>query len=83
MEHNEEIKIAVLEEQMKTMNLSMSEIKNDVKEMKISLSDGYVRLADFNPIKIEVDKLKYWQAKTIGMAAGSAAVIDLLLRFWK
>jgi len=77
----EEVKIAVLEEQMKNMVKSVDTLSIKIDALTTKVDDNYVKKADFEPIKLEVDKLKYWQAKTIGYAAGAAAVIDLVLRF--
>jgi len=77
----EEVKIAVLEVQMGNITKSVDNLSSKIEALTTKIDDNYIKKEDFNPVKAEVEKLKYWQAKTIGYAAGAAAVIDIFLRY--
>ncbi len=83
LQPKEEIKVAVLEVQMGNMTKSVDNLGMKIDDLTKKIDDNYVKKEDFNPVRVEVEKLKYWQAKSIGYGAGAAAVVDLLLRYFK
>lgn len=81
MEQPEQIKVAVLEEQMKTMSKGFDILGVKIDSLKDTIDNNYVKKEDFKPVKDSVDSLKLWQAKVIGMAAIVAVVVDYAIRF--
>ncbi len=77
----EEVKVAVLEVQMANMTKAVDSLGSKIDSLTQKIDDNYVKKEDFNPVKLEVDNLKYLNAKIIGYATGAAAVIDLVLRY--
>ncbi len=76
----EEVKVAVLEEQMKNMVKSVDVLASKIDTLTTKVDDNYVKKEDFNPVKAEVDKLKLQYAKMAGIAVACAAIVDLVIR---
>lgn len=84
MEQPEQIKVAVLEEQMKTLSKGLDVVASKIDVLTDKIDNNYVKKEDFKPVKDTVEALKYWQAKTIGYATGIGLVIELVFKYlWK
>lgn len=81
MENNEQIKVAVLEEQMKTLGEGFKTLGNKIDNLTDKIDNNYVKKEDFNPVKATVESLKLWQAKVVGMALVVAVVVDYAIRY--
>lgn len=80
MEQVEQIKVAVLEEQMKSISISVDKLSSKIDTLSDKIDNNYVKKEDFKPVKDQVDSLRLWQAKVIGMAAVVAIIVDLISR---
>ncbi len=81
MEQPEQIKVAVLEEQMKTLGKGLDLVANKIDVLTDKIDNNYVKKEDFKPVKDAVESLKLWQAKVIGMAFIVAVIVDYIIRF--
>lgn len=82
MEPIEQVKVAVLEEQMKTLGRGLELLGNKIDELTNKIDNNYVKKEDFKPVKETVETLKYWQAKVIGYAGGIVVIVELLLKYY-
>ena len=74
----EETKIAVLETLVAGMTKEISRLVVKVDTLNDSINNHYVKKEDFIAVKGEVEKLRYWQAKVIGIAFMAAFTIQYL-----
>lgn len=81
MEQPEQIKVAVLEEQMKTLKEGLDSLGKKIDNLTDKIDNNYVKKEDFKPVKDTVDSLKYWQGKVIGYSAAIALAIELIFRY--
>jgi hypothetical protein len=77
----DDIKVAVLENQMKVINNSVEKLSDKIDTLTIKIDNNYVKKEDFTPIKDTVESMRLWQAKVVGIALSSAVVVDYLFRF--
>ncbi len=82
MDPNESIKVAVLEEQMKTLTKSVeslgAKMENKIDTLTDKIDDNYVKTVDFDkfrndefaPVKNNYDKLIWWIIGTLLAALG-------------
>ena len=82
MEQPEQIKVAVLEEQMKTLSKGLDVVAQKIDTLTDKIDNNYVKKEDFKPVKDTVETLKYWQAKVIGYASAMALIIELVFRYF-
>jgi hypothetical protein len=76
----DDVKVAVLDNQMKTLTISVDKLSDKIDNLTIKIDDNYVKKEDFNPVKDTVEGLKYWQGKVIGYAAAVALAMELAFR---
>ncbi len=74
----EDVKVAVLEEQMKNLVKSVDALTSKIDTLTTKVDDNYVKKEDFMPVKKEVDGLKLWQVRVIA----TASVLGSLLGFF-
>lgn len=80
----EETKIAVLENEMKHLNLTMQDLGNKIDALHSKLDDNYIKKSDFasfyskefEPIKNNVEKINLFYIKI--MAVASAVTFTFL-----
>lgn len=80
MENIEQIKVAVLEEQMKTVAKSVDNLSSKIDGLTDKIDNNYVKKEDFNPVKAEVEKIKFFLAKVTGIAFAVAVIVEYLFR---
>ncbi len=80
MEPNEIVKVAVLEEQLKTVVKAVDSLGNKIDALTDKIDNNYVKKEDFNPVRSTVESLKLWQAKVFGIAIAVAVVVDYIFR---
>jgi tetrahydromethanopterin S-methyltransferase subunit G len=81
MEVKEEVKVAVLEEQIKNVVKSVDSLSGKIDSLTDKIDNAYVKKEDFNPVRKTVDDLKYWQAKVVGYATAVAIVIEFVFKW--
>lgn len=74
----EETKIAVLETLVAGMTKEISRLVIKVDALNDSINNHYVKKEDFIAVRAEVEKLRYWQAKVIGISLSAAFTINYL-----
>lgn len=77
---NDETKIAVLENEMKHLNLTAQSLVEKLDSLHAKLDDNYVKKSDFaaflvkefEPVKSDVKKLDYFYVKVLAVAGAIA-----------
>lgn len=82
MEAPEQVKVAVLEEQMKTISKGMEMLVVKIDNLSDKIDSNYVKKEDFKPVRETVESLKYWQAKVVGYAAGVGLIIEIAFKYF-
>lgn len=80
MEPNEIVKVAVLEEQMKTLAKGLETLGGKIDNLTDKIDNNYVKKEDFNPVRTTVESLKLWQAKVFGISIAVAIIVDYVFR---
>ncbi len=81
MEVVEQVKVAVLEEQLKTVATAVGVLGSKIDNLTDKIDNNYVKKEDFNPVRTTVESLKLWQAKVFGIAVAVAVVVDYIFRY--